>query len=857
MSRLTRKTGLKPFFVFAFSLLTITGHAQERTPRAPTDPWGVQDIDDYTQWKQALGTNTSADPSTFLVPEGFQIELLRSAQENEGSWIAVTFDPHGRLTVAREDRGLLRMTLPKERGQPLQVETIEDTLKECRGLIYAYDALYVNANESKGMYRLRDTDGDDKFDEVKLLYASSGSTGHGRNGLALGPDGMIYSIHGDAVDLPSNFDDLTSPFREHRRGARSKEGHLIRTDRDGKTWQLVAAGLRNPYGLDFNTDGELFTYDADAEHDMGSPWYRPTRVVHLVAGADYGWRGVTGSWPPYYPDHPDNALPSVDIGKGSPTGVKFGTKSNFPLKYKSALFILDWAYGRIVAVHLTPNGAGYTGHAETFVKGRPFNVTDLAFGPDGAMYVVTGGRKTQSGLYRISYVGPHVLEVEPMREELQALERVMNARDIRRKLTSLSTAPNPQTLEAALRNLDSSDSSIRYAARIAIERMPVETWQQRALAETRPTADVTVLSALARSGPGPFRERIIARLNELQLRVFSTEQKLIALHAYVLCLTQLDGIKPEIAAQTIARLDPLFPDESSPPEQAAPVNRELCRVLVMLNAPNIVRRTLRCVDIAATQADQMHYLFLLRNVRDGWTREDRATYFHLLREMDRFQGGEGMLKFIRQIRTEALASLPEAERSTYAAILEPPKTVTVEQLPPRPFVREWKPEEISDTLADVGRGRDLARGKAMYTAALCVRCHRFGSEGSAIGPDLTAVARRFSRRDMLESILNPSKVVAEQYRTLQVVTTDGRTLSGRVVLEGDYRSPTLRLSTNPLVPEQITEIPKDKIESHTISPVSVMPQGLLNTLSREEILDLLAYLETGGIVTSAVSSSPK
>src|SRR6185369_1719777 len=103
-------------------------------------------------------------------------------------------------------------------GKLLKVETIEDTLKECRGLLYAYDALYVNANESKGLYRLRDTDGDDRFDEVKLLYASAGSAGHGRNGLALGPDGMIYSIHGDSVEMPTNFDDLTSPFREQRRG---------------------------------------------------------------------------------------------------------------------------------------------------------------------------------------------------------------------------------------------------------------------------------------------------------------------------------------------------------------------------------------------------------------------------------------------------------------------------------------------------------------------------------------------------------------------------------------------------------------------------------------------------------------
>src|SRR5690606_817591 len=119
--------------------------------------------------------------------------------------------------------------------------------------------------------------------------------------------------------------DATSPLRAARRHAPSHEGHLLRFDRDGKNCELVAAGLRNPFGIDFNAAGDLFTYDADAEHDLGSPWYRPTRVVHLVRGGDFGWRAVTGSWPPYYPDHPDNAVPGLDIGKGSPTAVKFGS----------------------------------------------------------------------------------------------------------------------------------------------------------------------------------------------------------------------------------------------------------------------------------------------------------------------------------------------------------------------------------------------------------------------------------------------------------------------------------------------------------------------------------------------------
>src|SRR5262249_875747 len=132
------------------------------------------------------------------------------------------------------------------------------------------------------------------------------------------------------------------------------------------------------------------------------PWYRPTRIIHCVRSGEYGWRSGTANWPEYYAD----SLPPVfNIGIGSPTGTKFGTKSNFPEPYRSALFAFDWSYGRIFAVHLNPLGSTYDADVEVFLKGKPLNLTTLCLGKDGAIYFITGGRGTQSGLYRVSYVG--------------------------------------------------------------------------------------------------------------------------------------------------------------------------------------------------------------------------------------------------------------------------------------------------------------------------------------------------------------------------------------------------------------------------------------------------------------------
>jgi glucose/arabinose dehydrogenase len=366
---------------------------------------------DYNQWKQALTNRATVEHITAL--PGFKVELVRAALPDEGSWVALAFDPKGRVVVAREDRGLLRFTLATNGAAIARVETINTNLLECRGLLFAHGTLYANANNSKALVRLRDTDGDDQFDELKVLRHTPGGVGHGRNQLALGPDGFIYSIHGDDVGLPTNGVSASSPLRHYAEdrllpcawdkhlfnaSASMPYGHLIRTDPDGATWELLAGGLRNPYGIDFNKAGDLFTFDADMEWDVGLSWYHATRVLHLVPGVDYGWRRGTGVLPVWFPD----TLPSaVDIGLSSPTAIKFGTGSNWPEPWRSALFIQDWAYGRIIAVHLEKRGASYGGRSEEFLKGRPLNVTGLDFGPDGAMYFTTGGRRTRSGLYRV------------------------------------------------------------------------------------------------------------------------------------------------------------------------------------------------------------------------------------------------------------------------------------------------------------------------------------------------------------------------------------------------------------------------------------------------------------------------
>lgn len=817
--------------------------------------WGLGSIarisafDDYEQWRQASGGKQGTDPATFLTQPGFEVQLVRSAAADEGSWISVAFDPQGRVTISREDKGLLRMALSKDGSRVEKVETINDTLLETRGLLYAHGMLYANANSSKAMYRLRDTTGDDQFDEVKLLREFPGGGGHGRNDLALGPDGMIYSIHGDSVQLPKeNILDRTSPFRAARRGHTTTEGCLIRTDKDGQHWELVAAGLRNPFGIDFNADGEAFTYDADAEFDMGSPWYRPTRIDQLVSGSDFGWRGRTGQWPPYFPDLADNSLPVVDVGKGSPTAVRSGHRSSFPGQYHRAMFALDWAYGRILACHLSPRGAGYACRVETFLKGRPLNVTDLDFGPDGSMYVVTGGRKTQSALYRIRYTGEleeETAETTPQRSDREQFSSAL--RKLNRELATFHGKPNADAVAAAWPHLSSPDPVIRHAARNAVEHQPVADWRQRALTERDPEIAATALLALARTGERASFVELLKRLNTLHTEVRSEYGRLSLVRASRLCLQEPNNLDPQLVLYwkigLVNWLDAASRMGTAPTGSGDSFRRELCRLLADLDV-GAVGTFISLLKNSHTQRERMDSLFTMRNQKTGWTIEQRRLYFEALRELDRTAfSGQGMPGFLKQIREDATAQLSDAEREQLAELLKPAALNTAESLViTRPLIRKWTLPELTERLSQTTEPGNAKRGQALFAEVRCVACHRLRGRGGVTGPDLSAVAGRFSRRDILASIVEPSRVIAEKYRGTQVVTTDGRVINGFVVTGGDYRASILRIVQDPLQPGKLTEIRKQDIEINRPSKTSPMPSGLLDTLNEQEILDLLAWL---------------
>ncbi|MBX3425767.1 MAG: HEAT repeat domain-containing protein [Pirellulales bacterium] len=153
---------------------------------------------------------------------------------------------------------------------------------------------------------------------------------------------------------------------------------------------------------------------------------------------------------------------------------------------------------------------------------------------------------------------------------------------------------------------------------------------------------------------------------------------------------------------------------------------------------------------------------------------------------------------------------------------------------------KWSFDELAMFLAsDAGKTGSAERGAAAFVKAQCASCHRCGARGETIGPDLTAVARRFQQKEILQSIVYPSHVISDQYAS-KVVIANGKSYAGMVVPLGAAGVKVL-LSNG-----QQTTIPHDEIDDVQPSNLSAMPTGLLNALTLEEVADLFAYLAAGG-----------
>jgi putative heme-binding domain-containing protein len=818
----------------------------------------------------AIRENKATPVERIKVPEGFKVELLYSVPGVEqGSWVNLCVDNKNRLLVSDQFGGLYRIAppAPGQTVKPSDVETVPAEIRAVNGMVWAFDALYVGVNDYEqkipsGLYRLTDSDGDDRLDKVELLREAKSKGDHGVHAVVPTPDGKaLYLVTGNNTKPPQlaassqvpqvwGEDHLLPSMpdgRGHNVGVLAPGGIIYRVSPDGKQFEAYASGFRNIYDASVNRDGELFTFDADMEYDVNAAWYRPTRICLTTSGAEFGWRNGAGKRPAFYPDN----LPGIlDIGPGSPTGTTFGYNAKFPAKYQDALYALDWSWGKVYAVHLKPEGSGYTATKEEFITGAPLPITDAIINPaDGAMYFTIGGRRVQSGLYRVTYVGKESTAL------VTSQPPVAPARQARRNLEAFHGRQDPQAVATAWPYLADADRFIRWAARTAVEHQPLDAWANKALQETNPAIQVEALLALARvAGDCPqhraadavvdtaMRDKLLNALLAIDSKKLAHEQHLTQLRTLQIVLVRFGRPEDEVVQQLLTKFDPQFPAKSY--EQ----NWLLCETLAYLQSPTVAAKAIALIQAAPTQEEQMQYARSIRFLKAGWTTALRSAYLEWFLKAANYQGGASFTKFIEMIRTDAVESFDEKSKVELAELLaKKPESKSVLENLGEMFkdrqAKQWTLEELSAVASQSGlQNRNLENGRKLFAASGCFACHRFGNEGGMSGPDLTTAGRRYSPHDLIDQVVNPSKVINEQFSAMRVLTVSGDVLTGVLVnLNGD----SLTLNTDLTNPNQRVNIDRKEVEEMSVAPISPMPAELFSRMTKDEILDMLAYVIAG------------
>lgn len=885
----------------------------------------------------------AAQTAGLRVPAGFEVTEFADASLANDIY-TMTIDPRGRVVVS--GRGYIRLLLDDDNNGRADraVDFAREPKDGAMGLYWEGTHLYFTGDG--GLRRLTEKDGKAAGPSELLLPLKTGGE-HTAHDIRRGPDGYLYILCGNNTNIDKDYAQLpNSPIKNPTAGV------VLRFDERLKATGIVAHGFRNPYGMDFNLDGELFTFDSDNERCVSLPWYEFTRFYHVREGGHYGWLSPQKAqfWrrPPYFPDV---VPPLAYLGRGSPTGIACYRHTQFPEEYRGGFFLCDWTFGKIHFAPLTRHGDTYATKPNVFLEAtgdNGFAPTGIAVHPKtGDLFVAIGGRGTRGGVYRVRYPkgvrpdlealkiakntnlsvfkSPLDLPTEPDQrrqfvarlfdmnpkdapgrlERVRALQLLMGdvgAREFLGTLWEGYTTPYPLAVDDPLR--------ARFAEVFKKEFLTGQTDLDRELARTlamldssddglrdrlttlftppaHPTDDLHYLAVYARLG-GKRTEvettRIAATLLDLDRKVL--ERKLNRDSHWPLRLGELFvGLlekDPRLAPALLTH--PAFgrPDHAlfarnlgkdrqhaatlflarMTRDAAYPATPDVIAVLDHLPTAKtgpILRRYWGQAGLDAAllpllarepvAADRHKFV-------DGLTSPQLATVtvcLDALAKLSQVKDGDEPLALLR-----ALGNLPDKqdalrERLTRRLVeITGQKELGNQRDRWLTWFKNTYPEHAAKLTntdgVDVARWTkrleslnwstgDPQRGLKTFHKASCIHCH---SGAQALGPDLVGVTQRFSRTDLFTAILQPSQTVPARYQTTLVETTEGKVYQGVVIYDA-VDGIILQTGATATV-----RIPGSAISLRRLSPTSLMPAGLLDPLSDDEILDLYAYLRRLG-----------
>jgi putative heme-binding domain-containing protein len=405
--------------------------------------------------------------------------------------------------------------------------------------------------------------------------------------------------------------------------------------------------------------------------------------------------------------------------------------------------------------------------------------------------------------------------------------------------------------------LNDADRFVRYSGRMALERMPRAEWAPMVLAETNPLGAIEgALALIETAKSGDDLEPVLNRqLQWLQKPSLSVDDKLRALRVFQLAVIESKNETPSLKKRAHSALIAQFPSKDER------LNRQLANTLAWAGQPAAIGKILAAMPKDNTdQQLQLHYVQALRTVKDGWTPAQKTQLMDWYAKAITWRGGASFPGFINLLFDASLQTFTPAEKKLAYSKVPQFAPLTAEELAAaaqraatqragqqRPAnmrargVLAISKEELAEELIFTPQRQppSVEQGRQVFDKA-CSSCHRFGAIGNDLGPDLTTLNSRFQKKDIVESILWPSKVISDQYEVTMVQTKDGKAFAGFVVREEGGK---LAMRTADTVGRQF-EVASASVKSKEKSPVSLMPEGLVDEFSLGQIHGLIRFLQS-------------
>lgn len=764
-------------------------------------------------------------------------------------------------------------------------QTLVDDLRHAaHGLYFMHPHLYYVAND--GVWRVElDEQGNRLNSNAELLLPIKTGGEHHAHALRMGPDGLWYLIAGNGT---VGMEDLQNAAFTQVPNPRA--GVLWQISSDWSERRVWAHGFRNAYDFDFAPDRTIVTFDSDGEREVSLPWYRPTRVFRVSEGDDAGW--VTRNWkhPNYDPDMPEVL---AEFGRGSPTGVVRYRNSRLPDRFHNGTFVLDWTFGRLLFV---------TDDGKTEVVAEPqgtagFAVTDMDVLPDGRLAISVGGRGSRGGIYILDSTTPGpATEWTPIEwKHGRTAASNQNGKQVIRDLRR--SEANQSDFEKALHLLE--ESTIETEQIAAMKRLIEITGGLGEVLgnDPRPHEDQAGVFDGYRcrtppSIPLPVADRWTQRL--IQLLSHETTAQHVR-HESVRGLAFLGATSAQARDAVLADMnrceDPtdqlhcLIALARMPTEYDATTKRLVAETMVTIPirvselgrnvdrnwAPRLVECFLSLKRYIPDLDDRMLNHPNFGNAAnlvwiDGWDRAHQnlaAERFLASREalesmevanfivgtdiavprqaiqdwlIDDRTRSAAWLQLAKMPRQSDVAELQKAARSVDQRVQQKAREA-LERLGIEPAAVSAPSESADRWLSRVDgilqlQG-DARAGETVFAVRQCAKCH---NGAKALGPSLAGISKRFSVTDLLRATVDPSQTIPDRYRAVQVLTTGGEILTGLKIYESVDGFTLLNADARTL------RVNADSIEMTKMAEQSLMPEGLLQGASEQEVANLLAYM---------------